>query len=262
MGIATVVKAVLHSVAGIEARRRRTPSTLGCGTGFYDHDGLRTTHNHEFMQDPAFQSAFGRGMQSVGRDSNIFWRTHVILWASRMASRLPGDFVECGVNYGFMSSAVMKYLNWGSVGKTFYLLDTFSGLDIGSLTQSEVDAGVAIHNDKLLRIGEYTSNVEAVRRNFADWPNVTIIQGSIPETLSKVPMAPVAFLHIDMNCAMPEVAAIKHFWPQMSPGAVAILDDYAYAGYRNQKLAMDEFAADAGVSILSLPTGQGMIVKS
>jgi hypothetical protein len=40
-----------------------------------------------------------------------------------------------------------------------------------------------------------------------------------------------------------------------------LLDDYAYAGYRSQKLAMDAFARSKSVQILSLPTGQGLMIK-
>jgi hypothetical protein len=40
-----------------------------------------------------------------------------------------------------------------------------------------------------------------------------------------------------------------------------VLDDYAYRGYREQKLGMDRFAASVGIEVLSLPTGQGLIMK-
>ena len=64
-----------------------------------------------------------------------------------------------------------------------------------------------------------------------------------------------------MNCAMPERAALDHFWPLLPPGAVVLLDDYAYAGHGNQKEAMDAAAAELGAGVLSLPTGQGLIVR-
>ena len=39
------------------------------------------------------------------------------------------------------------------------------------------------------------------------------------------------------------------------------LDDYAYRGYRPQKVAMDRFAQAKANNILSLPTGQGLLIK-
>ena len=43
--------------------------------------------------------------------------------------------------------------------------------------------------------------------------------------------------------------------------APVLLDDYAYWGYRQQKVAMDALAARLGVAIMSLPSGQGLIVR-
>lgn len=83
----------------------------------------------------------------------------------------------------------------------------------------------------------------------------------IPETLAVVETEEVAFLHLDLNCAPPEIAAIEHFWPLLVSGAVVLLDDYAYLGYETQKAAMDRFATGVGVEVLSLPTGQGLILK-
>jgi hypothetical protein len=60
---------------------------------------------------------------------------------------------------------------------------------------------------------------------------------------------------------MPELAAIQFVWERLVPGAVVLLDDYAYYGYLSQKLAMDQFAQEKGVKILSLPTGQGLLLK-
>jgi len=49
--------------------------------------------------------------------------------AADKASRLGGDFVECGVNRGGYSRAVMHFVDFPRLGKTFYLLDTFHGLE-------------------------------------------------------------------------------------------------------------------------------------
>jgi hypothetical protein len=72
----------------------------------------------------------------------------------------------------------------------------------------------------------------------------------------------IAYLHLDMNCSPPEVAAADYFWNRLVPGAFVLLDDYAYRGYRAQKIAMDSFAASQQTEILSLPTGQGLLIKS
>jgi hypothetical protein len=47
----------------------------------------------------------------------------------------------------------------------------------------------------------------------------------------------------------------------MIPGAVLVLDDYGWLGYRQQKLAEDPWFAQRGYRVLELPTGQGLIIK-
>src|SRR5260221_13370256 len=81
------------------------------------------------MQDPSFCKAYARGCQAAS-DYRWHWRVHIGLWAAFTASRYPGDFVECGVNRGFLSSAIMEFLNWDSLQRTFYLLDTFEAIDL------------------------------------------------------------------------------------------------------------------------------------
>jgi hypothetical protein len=88
--------------------------------GLYAQDGLFTFNNSHFVRDPAFQAAYRRGVQaSRGVDPKMEWRVHIALWAARRALQVPGDFVECGVNAGFLSSAIMHHLTWQGVAKTF-----------------------------------------------------------------------------------------------------------------------------------------------
>ena len=83
----------------------------------------------------------------------------------------------------------------------------------------------------------------------------------MPNSFSEVEIDHVAYLSIDMNITFPERKAIEFFWPKLSSGAMVILDDYGWEGYEDQKQSMDEFALSVGVEILSLPTGQGLVIK-
>lgn len=226
----------------------------------YSQDGLITAHNHDFMKDPRFITAYERGIQSVSEDKvldyRIHWRLHVCLWAASHAIQLTGSFVECGVNYGFFSSAVMKYLDWNSRNVQFYLFDTFCGVDESLLTEEEIALGRLAQSNKT-----YTDCYMQAKQNFTEFRNVTLTKGSVPSTLHNVEIESVSYLAIDMNCAEPEVEAAKFFWPKLVAGGVVLLDDYAYMGYEPQKKAFDQFAMEREISILSLPTGQGLIIK-
>jgi hypothetical protein len=228
----------------------------------YAEDGLYTIHNDAFRRDPRFRAAYERGIRAGdGVDQHLEWRVHVALWAASTALHVPGDFVECGVNAGFVSSAIMQRLNWASLPRTYYLVDTFAGPVIEQYSEAEQQAGMTQMVERAREAGAYVTDVNRARSNFAEWPNAVVVQGAVPEVLPRVPASQVAFLHLDMNCAMPERAALEHFWPLLSRAAVVLLDDYAYAGHGNQKDAMDAAAAELGAGVLSLPTGQGLIVR-
>ena len=103
---------------------------------------------------------------------------------------------------------------------------------------------------------------EIVQRNFAPFPRAHLVRGRVPETLATVEIGKVAYLCIDMNIAAPELSALAHFWPRLVTGAPVIFDDYGWTPYREQKEALDDFARSQGVEIATLPTGQGLLIKS
>lgn len=226
----------------------------------YAHDSLFTANNDHFLDDPRFRAAYARGVKAAGGvDSQIEWRVHVALWAASIAVRLPGDFVECGVNAGMVSSAIMQRLDWRSAGKRFYLIDTFNGPVLTQYSREEQDR-LRVAQDAMDR-GAYVTDLERIRANYAEWPNVEIVPGVVPDVLPALGIDQVAFLHIDMNCAYPERAALEYFWDRLSPGAVVLFDDYAYFGNDCLTRVIDSAAEALGAEVLSLPTGQGLIIR-
>jgi hypothetical protein len=232
----------------------------------YYADWLAVWHkNVDFLRDRRFLAAYRRGMMSghhIGRergsedDIHIEWRVHVLLWAATCAVRLEGDFVECGVNTGIFSLAVCDYLDFNRTGKSFFLFDTFAGIPEEQITDEEKGLGRTEENPR-----SYSECYETARRNFAPFPQARLIRGKVPDTLATVSIPRVCYLSIDMNIVQPEIAAIEFFWDKLSAGAPVILDDYAWSNYAPQKEAMDHFARKKGVSILNLPTGQGLLLK-
>jgi methyltransferase family protein len=228
----------------------------------YVQDGLYTIHNDHFRRDPTFQEAYIRGLKaSKGVDPAFDWRVHVALWAAATSLRVPGDFVECGVNAGFISSAIMRHLRWNTLDRRFYLIDTFSGPVLDQYSPEEIARGRLSLAEKALAASSYVTDLARVRANYSEWPSAVVVQGAIPEVLPALDIGAVAFLHIDMNCAYPERAALEFFWNHLSPGAIVLLDDYAYFGHDQQTGAIDSTVLELGANVLSLPTGQGVIIK-
>ena len=224
----------------------------------YDEDGLRSDHDHEFANDPRFIRAYASAISATNNDPQRHgpWRVHVALWAAHSAFRLGGDFVECGVYRGFVSSAIMNYLDWNVTcgARRFFLFDTFDGF-VPELLDTDEQGRFAQFGDKYK--GTYKSTTKA----FSGARHVNVVKGIVPQSLTTQNIASVSYLHLDMNCAAPEVAALEHFWPKLPTGALVLMDDYAYTGFRPQYVALNRFADKVGYQILSLPTGQGLLIK-
>ena len=207
----------------LDARLERWFQALGFGAlpspPAYFEDGLCSIHDHGFVADERFERAYRRGVQaSGGVDHRIRWRAHVFLWAARQAASLPGDLVECGVNTGFLSSALLTDLDWNRRDKTLYLLDTFAGPVEAQYSADELAQGRWELARRAVAEGAYQTSLEAVRANFAEWERVRLVPGTVPETLPQVDAERLAFVHLDMNCAAPEIAALEYFWPRLVPG--------------------------------------------
>jgi hypothetical protein len=240
---------VFHSL-----RLLKNPAPYFIESVTYKQDGLITVHNADFLNDENFKHAYQAGeRQNSWSNAPIHWRVHVVLWAAARAVALEGDLVECGVNRGGFSRAIIEYINFSEMrDKKFYLLDTFEGLSEKYISDEERE-NIADY--------EYADCYAEVKKTFEKFENVVIIKGVVPDTLSQVKAEKVSFLSIDMNCVAPEIAAAEFFWDKLTSGAAIVLDDYGWAKHIVQKRAFDEFARRKGVKILSLPTGQGLILK-
>jgi O-methyltransferase len=240
----------------------RQISTLSLTQGplTYNQDGLATVHNCDFMKEKLFMEAYNlgaatyKGSGSVIEGAQIHWRLHVLCWAATQGKNLEGDFVECGVNRGWLSRSVMHYIGFKNLNKTFYLLDTFEGFAQKYLLDQE-KAG------ELPEVNYYQDCYESVKETFKEFPNVKIIKGPVPETLSQVEATKLCYLSIDMNCVIPEIAAAEYFWDKLVCGGIIVLDDYGWQGHQLQKQAFDAFASKRQIKVLSLPTGQGLMIK-
>ena len=225
----------------------------------YGMNGLYTRHNSDFMNGERFKSSFQQACEITGIDFPSQWKVHVNCWAIKRAlNESKGDLVECGVWQGTTSLAGMMYSGFieDNQGKKFYLVDSWDGVDMSNLLEGE---SVDYAKKKKDRYSGQFSEVEA---RFGNIKGVNLVKGFVPEVLTEVNPTSVSYIHLDMNSAYPEVEALKYFWDKLDCGAVIILDDYGYTGHSVQKTELDKLVFERGSEILTLPTGQGLIVKA
>lgn len=227
---------------------RRIPFTFSA-------DGMATMAITSFIDTKKFISAYFR-LRVASRavvDPGLQWRAHQAMWCAAHCMKIDGDFVECGTGKGLMMSAVLDSLpEWSSSTKRMLLFDTFSPYGIDPVTGENVkESGIR---------GTYASGVEDVSANFSDWDRVELIQGFLPESFSKATLGKIAFMHIDLNHAPAEIAAVRHLWPLLQRGGMMLLDDYAQVLEQNQ--AMNQLAEELQFNILTTASGQGIVIKS
>lgn len=233
-------------------KRLNAIDAVGPSAWTYNNDGLATVHSTDFLHEPRFEAAYQLGLAtgSWGHSEPKF-RVYTACWAALQVKDIAGDYVECGVNRGGLARSQMELLDFKNIPKKYWLVDTYQGFP------EEQKALVSEGMD----VGTYSECYEDVVKTFAPFPNARVVRGPVPEVLPEVKADRICYLSLDMNCAEPELAALEYFWPCLSSGAIVLMDDYAYAGYARQKLALDEFAREKNVVILGLATGQGLLIK-
>lgn len=238
-----------------EAVKRLTKFNHFLGPITYNTDSLTTSNNCDFITESRFAKAYQLAKDTKPWEGfTLQWRVYIVCWFAEMVKDLEGDFIECGVNTGAYSRAVIEYINFQKTNKTFYLFDTYEGLVPSMINEEEKKAGIEVY------LKNYTNVYKQVLKTFELF-NVRIIKGVVPNTLSQCESEKICYLSIDMNCVEPEIAAANFFWERIVKGGVIILDDYGFSIHKEQKKAFDLFAATKGQTILCLPTGQGIIIK-
>ena len=202
--------------------------------------------NMSMLDDRPFVQAWESNIESPS-DQAIVWRRYVLACAAYHCVQLDGDFVECGAYTGVGIKTVIDYLGATEFPKTFWGYDIF-----------EHDASMANHAMPEHGQGLY----ERVKKKFAAYPQVQLIKGLIPQVFDNGCPDRIAYLHIDLNQAPAEVAALDRLFDRMVPGGILILDDYEWSGiYRPQKLAEDQWFDARHYRVMPLPTGQGLVIK-
>lgn len=234
-------------------------------------DGVVSRHRPPSLDDSDFRNAIEHlrneqaflGLEEAARGETAMQRLYLAGQLARSAQSLEGDFVEFGTFRGAtaycMLSATSGKTAESAPGtttgpKSIYLYDTFSGIPTTGMTEHEKDVGLAgAHSD---------TSVDLVKRNLSEHAaRVQIRPGLIPESLQDDGPERIAMMHVDLNLAAPTIAALRWAVPKWTTGGICLLDDYLWDGYEDQRREVDAFFRAAGLTIVALPTGQGIVLN-
>ena len=150
----------------------------------------------------------------------------------------------------------------------FHLFDTFDGIDTDLVTTDEERYWGCSAEERRKQMATHINSRETVEKRLSiacgSGHNIKIIEGSVPKTISDEVVdsitenGEISFMHIDMNNAEPEKAALEKLYKHVARGGFILLDDYGYNGFGFQKkrltLCVNQLPAPPP---LSLPTGHG-----
>ncbi len=207
-----------------------------------------------YTYSPWFEEWFQRIYDKVKDHTMVTAdRCYVIYRFCLHCLHFEGDFAECGVYKGGSAFLIADTLsNSSSQGKQVHLFDTFSGMPaIANQDPSGMKEG---------QLGDTSLN--AVKDYLQKFPYVVFHPGIIPETFEAVKNRKFALVHIDVDLYQTAKDCCNFFYDRMPSGGVMIFDDYGFAPFRySAKKAVDEFFSDKPEVLISLPTGQCVVIK-
>lgn len=213
-------------------------------------DWITTPHSKKWARDPDFASAYCYSVRAVGEDFRIPWRIQTLTWAASQTKFLSGGIVELGTGRGFSMAAVKTFMDLREMpARGVWCFDTFVPQRVSGLGDER-------------HAFAYAHDYERVASIFNKWPDVVLVEGDVRETLSSRCPKLISLLHIDLNDPSVEVWALREVWGRLEEGAIVVLDDYANMGMEQSAISMDEVSRELDFTILSLPSGQGLFIKT
>lgn len=206
--------------------------------------------------EQTFHFSFGDVLLN-GKLNAFLWRTSILVqlldYTMHAVAPLKYLTVECGVGDGLTAFAAMAKISskYGWKGSWHSFL--FDLWDADNVQHSDLEK----HLD-----GVYSSlSLERTRNNLRKFDaNSTLIQGHLPGSLDGTEFGEsgLAFVHIDLNFAIPTLDCAVRLLPKMAKGSVMLFDDYGWSPHKQTRDAMEEFLRGNG-PFMMFPTGQAAL---
>jgi O-methyltransferase len=243
-------RALKWLVAGTPAQRRRVRQEMARVSARLFGDFPLSDDYKTWREDKQFLRDYQRLSPKNPYSQDRKWTLREFV---RLSNGLPGDLAECGCYEG----ATAFFMAEASTSGKLFLFDSFQGLSSPETRDLNRRTDVMPWAK-----GDLCSSEEKLRANLAGFDDIHILPGWIPERFAEVSQRQFRVLHIDVDLYQPTRDALEFFYPRMVQGGVIVMDDYGLLTCPGAKLAADEFALSAGIKILHLPTGQGVITRS
>jgi O-methyltransferase len=203
-----------------------------------------------WQADEEFTAAF----RAVRRNTLVdIWRCYE-LWSLVGELRdVPGAIVEVGVWRGGSGALMASRAAAVGISDTVYLCDTWEGV----VKTGEIDTYYrdGKHDDTSRQI------VEALVERLG-LSNVELLEGVFPDqTADRVADGPLRLCHVDVDVYRSAKDVFDWAWPRLSPGGIAIFDDYGFPACPGVTEFVNEQRGRDDRLVLHNLNGHGIVVK-
>lgn len=221
-------------------------------TGWYQ-DGLMAWRNTAWRNKTDFKKIYEEIVLNIGSDFKIEWRTHVLLYFAKLAKKINGPYIEFGTGKGWMATAIASSGLLQESDKKMYLFDTFTPEKVDQRSGNKLSGETDPH---------YAIDPDSISPLLLNHDRIFCIVGNVTETLfpNLMLLENPAFVHFDLNSADMEEFCFRNIYPKLQKGCIIVLDDYGFLNLEAQQVVWDRLSEEFEFSILSLPTGQGIIL--
>jgi O-methyltransferase len=168
-------------------------------------------------------------------------------------SKIPGDFVECGVwRGGSMKLAAHVLRALGVTDRTLFLYDTFEGMtepdpavDIDSSGNKAVNDWLEVQRRGVKWSYASVAEVrEVIAASGYPMDKVVFVKGPVEDTIPATLPQRISLLRLDTDWYSSTKHEIEHLYPLLSMHGVLLLDDYGH--YKGAQRAIDEYFGRTG----------------
>ena len=197
---------------------------------------------------------FQRTYRTVRKNTLVdVWRCYELWSLVEELREIPGAILEVGVWRGGSGAIMATRAAALGISDPVYLCDTWEGV----VKTTEVDTYYEdrTHDDTSRHIVE-----DLVTR--LGLSNVELVQGIFPEqTGDQIAAGNLRLCHVDVDVYQSAKDVFDWAWPRLSPGGVAVFDDYGFPACPGVTKFVDEQRGHDDRLVLHNLNGHGIVVK-
>jgi O-methyltransferase len=197
---------------------------------------------------------FQRALRAVRRHTLVdVWRLHELWSLLGELVEVPGAVLEVGVWRGGSGSMMALRAATLAIDDPVFLCDTWHGV----VKTGPVD--IYYHDGKHDDTSRETVEALITRLGLT---NVQLLQGIFPDdTGAEIEDRAFRLVHIDVDVYESARDVFNWAWPRLSPGGLAVFDDYGFPACPGVTQFVDEQRSRVDRTVLHNLNGHGLVVK-